>query len=197
MHVSLVTYLKILGIHFFNLDASMPKNAYTVILSIRLPRIIVAMLVGAALSLSGAVYQGIFRNPMISPDILGASQEAGFGAALAILLDFNRFGIVSVFFTYFISKKVSKHTDATLVLILTGMMLGTLFGSFLSLIKYVADPLNKLPTITFWLMESLTTIANNDIPIILFPFVLGAIPLIFLRLKFPRTPKNFMRYSIT
>lgn len=164
----------------------------TVIFNIRLPRIIVAMIVGASLSLSGTAYQGMFRNPMVSPDILGASQGASFGAALGILLGFGvlgiqlasfAFGIAAVFLTYLISKKVSKGIDTTLVLILSGIMVGTLFSSFVSLIKYVADPLNKLPTITFWLMGSLTAISKDEILVVFIPFLVGSIPLVLLRWK--------------
>lgn len=164
----------------------------TVIFNIRLPRIIVAMIVGASLSLSGTAYQGMFRNPMVSPDILGASQGASFGAALGILLGFGvlgiqlasfAFGITAVFLTYLISKKVSKGIDTTLVLILSGIMVGTLFSSFVSLIKYVADPLNKLPTITFWLMGSLTAISKDEILVVFIPFLVGSIPLVLLRWK--------------
>ena len=176
----------------FNVPVDIPEIVDTVIFNIRLPRIIVAMIVGASLSLSGAAYQGMFRNPMVSPDILGASQGASFGAALGILLGFGilgiqfisfAFGIAAVFLTYFISKKVSKGIDTTLVLILSGIMVSTLFSSFVSLIKYVADPLNKLPAITFWLMGSLATISKDEILVVFIPFIVGSIPLILFRWK--------------
>ena len=176
----------------FNVPVDIPEIVDTVIFNIRLPRIIVAMIVGASLSLSGAAYQGMFRNPMVSPDILGASQGASFGAALGILLGFGvlgvqfisfAFGIAAVFLTYFISKKVSKGIDTTLVLILSGIMVGTLFSSFVSLIKYVADPLNKLPAITFWLMGSLATISKDEILVVFIPFLVGSIPLMLFRWK--------------
>lgn len=176
----------------FKITMKIPSTINTVIFKIRLPRIVIAMIVGAALSVSGASYQSMFRNPMVSPDILGASQGAGFGAALAILLDFGvfgvqlmsfTFGLIAVFATYFISQKFSKNSNIDLVLILAGMMIGTLFSSFISLIKYVADPLDKLPAITFWLMGSLTTVSKDDILIVFIPFLVGLIPLILLRWK--------------
>ena len=88
-----------------------------------------------------------------------------------------------MFLTYFISKKVSKGIDTTLVLILSGIMVGTLFSSFVSLIKYVADPLNKLPAITFWLMGSLATISKDEILVVFIPFLVGSIPLMLFRWK--------------
>lgn len=176
----------------FNKSIAIPDVINTVIFNIRLPRIIIAMIVGASLSLSGAAFQGMFRNPMVSPDILGASQGAAFGAALAILLNLGViqiqlfsfvFGLIAVFLTYFISRKVSKNRDMALILILTGMMIGTLFNALVSLSKYVADPLNKLPTITFWLMGSLSSVSSKDIFLVLIPFLIGAIPLLLLRWK--------------
>src|SRR5690606_15358191 len=115
-----------------------------VVFEIRIPRIIAAILVGAALSVSGAAYQGIFKNPLVSPDIIGASSGAGLGAALAIVLSFSAAGIqgmafgfslAAVFATYSIGMKIRRGSDPTLILILTGMLIGTLFSSFISLIK--------------------------------------------------------------
>lgn len=168
------------------------SDAGTVLFSIRLPRIFAAMLIGAALSISGAVYQGMFRNPMVSPDILGASAGAGFGAALAILLSFNSFeiqitsfifGLVGVCMSYFISKITTRGGDSVLVLVLTGMVISTLFQSFISLSKYAADPYSKLPAITFWLMGGLSTITMDDIKMILIPFLIGGVPLFLIRWK--------------
>lgn len=164
----------------------------TVIFQVRLPRILAAILVGGALSMSGASYQGLFRNPMVSGDILGASAGAGFGAVLAMLLSFNTFGIqISAFIfglgavalTYIISTKIGRGNSPVLVLVLTGMIVTALFTSGISLIKYVADPDNKLPEITFWLMGGLSAITMNDLLIVLIPIVIASVPLLLLRWK--------------
>ncbi len=138
----------------------------TVIFQIRLPRILGALLVGGGLAVSGAVYQGMFRNPLVSPDILGVSSGAGFGAALGILLSFNRlniqlmaflFGILAVFLVYLISSRIRE--DKLISLVMTGILISSLFTSLTSLAKYLADSDNKLPTITFWLMGGLSDIS--------------------------------------
>ena len=171
-------------------DIDYPKVIDTVIFQVRIPRIITAMLVGSALSVSGAVYQGMFKNPMVSPDILGTSAGAGFGAALAILLSFSTvgiqamafaFGLLAVTLTYIISTRVGRGGNVMYVFILAGILIGTVFQSFISLSKYVADPYDKLPAITFWLMGSLSTISQRDVMMVIVPFLLGIIPIIAVR----------------
>jgi iron complex transport system permease protein len=124
----------------------------------------------------------------VSPDILGATAGAGFGAALAILFSWSLtmiqvssfiFGLFAVFLTYFISSKMKNNQ--ILVLVLTGVLIGTLFSSFISLIKYIADPFDKLPAITFWLMGSLATVRTADIYIVIIPVLIGILPLYLLR----------------
>lgn len=165
------------------------SNIETVLFTIRLPRIFAAMLVGAGLSMSGAAYQGMFKNPMVSPDILGASAGAGFGAAFGILMEFNNFliqitafifGIFAVCVSYFVSKMISR-SSSVLTLVLTGMVVSTLFQSFISLTKYVGDPYTKLPAITFWLMGGLSSISVSDVKTIFIPITIGVILLILLR----------------
>ncbi|WIV12637.1 iron ABC transporter permease [Proteiniborus sp. MB09-C3] len=167
-----------------------PEVIETVLFQVRIPRIIAAMIVGSALSISGTVYQGMFKNPMVSPDILGTSAGAGFGAALAILLSYNTvgvqisafiFGIIAVFLTYFISIKIGRSSNFMFVLILAGILIGTIFQSFISLSKYMADPYNKLPAITFWLMGSLSSISRRDVFLLIIPFLLGTVPLFLIR----------------
>ncbi len=163
-----------------------------VVLSVRLPRVIAAMLVGGALSMAGAASQGVFRNPMVSPNILGAAAGSGFGAALGILFSFNFlfiqisafiFGLIAVLITFFGSHFLAKKGDITLTMILTGMVVSSLFTAFVSLIKYVADPNSKLPTIVFWLMGSLSSVTALDIYLITIPLAIGFVPLILLRWK--------------
>ncbi|BEP28885.1 FecCD family ABC transporter permease [Helicovermis profundi] len=134
-----------------------------IIYNIRLPRIILAILVGAGLSVSGLVFQNIFKNPIASPDILGVTSGASFGAALGIILPMEFplkiellsfiFGLVAVSITYII-KKMSKNTSL-LYLILSGIIVSAFFTSLLSFIKYIADPYNELPSIVFWTMGGL------------------------------------------
>ncbi|NMC60642.1 MAG: iron ABC transporter permease [Candidatus Methanofastidiosa archaeon] len=149
------------------------SNLETVIFKIRLPRIIACMLVGAGLSISGASLQGLFRNPLVAPDILGVSSGAGFGAALGILLSFSSFqiqlfaflfGILAVSLAYGISK-VYSGTNTMLILILAGIVVSALFQSLISLTKYVADPFEKLPAITFWLMGSFASVSVDELMI--------------------------------
>ena len=174
------------------LQKTWPDTIEIVLFNIRLPRVLAAMIIGAALSLSGATYQGLFKNPMVSPDILGASAGAGFGAAIAILLSFNIietqifafiFGMGAVMLTYIISTIIGRNNNAILVLVLTGMVVSTLFSSFTSMTKYVADPNSKLPAITFWLMGGLSSINSKDVLILTITVFLGAVPLYLIRWK--------------
>jgi iron complex transport system permease protein len=167
-----------------------PDTLDTILFQIRLPRVIAAMLVGAALSIAGASYQGMFRNPMVSPDILGASAGAGFGAAVGILLSFPIwgvqisgfvFGLLAVGLTYLISTLVGRGSNTTLMMVLTGLVVSTMFQSLISLTKYVADPTSKLPAITFWLMGGLSTVTTSDVFLLIVPIVVGTIPLFLLR----------------
>lgn len=175
-----------------NVDYTLPDTADTILFKVRLPRIIAAILIGANLATAGAAYQGMFKNPMVSPDILGASHGAGFGAAVAILLSFGTagiqmssllFGLGAVLLSYTISKIVGHGDNATLTMVLTGMVVSTMFSAFISMTKYVADTDEKLPAITFWLMGSLASITRKDVLILLIPTVLGMIPLLLLRWK--------------
>jgi iron complex transport system permease protein len=163
------------------------ENVSTVIYNVRMPRIGGAIVVGGALAISGASYQGLFRNPMVSPDILGVTSGAGFGAALGILMSFPMagiqgmafiFGLLAVFLSFSISQTMGKNMDKTLMLVLSGMVIATLFGSFISLMKYVADPDSKLPAITYWLMGSLANINAKDLRMVVLMVVAGTIPLL-------------------
>lgn len=159
-----------------------------VVFAIRLPRIAAAALVGAALAVSGTAYQGMFRNPMVSPDILGASTGAGFGAALAILLGAGYFGISLSAFCFgllavaaaWLVSRLSR-SDPTVALILAGMMISSLFSAGTSFIKLVADTQQQLPAITYWLMGSLSGTRMKDVTFALLPMALGAVPLLLLR----------------
>ncbi len=142
----------------------------TIIFQIRLPRLIMDALVGAGLSAAGASYQAIFKNPLVSPDILGVSSGAAFGAALAILLNLNVYyiqllafisGIFSVILTITLSKK--GKSIPVLGLVISGIVIGAFFFSLIGIIKYLADTQNQLPQIVFWMMGSFSSVGWNDL----------------------------------
>jgi len=160
----------------------------TIVWQIRLPRILAALLVGASLSMAGTAFQGIFKNPLVSSDLLGVSNGAGFGAALAILFSGSGiviqifafiFGIISVSITYLISK--AYKAGGILILILSGVAISAFFNSLISAIKFVADPEDKLPEIVYWLMGSLASITMDEIIMIIIPLFIGFIILYLLR----------------
>jgi iron complex transport system permease protein len=162
--------------------------AETAVLRLRLPRAIAAALIGAALSAAGAAYQGMFRNPMVSPDVLGASAGAGFGAALAIFCYWGYFGVclasfagglTAVLLAYGVSR--FSRGNATLGMVLAGMMIGSLFSSATSYIKLIADTDSVLPAITYWLMGSLSDIRWRDVRFAGALIAVGLIPLLLLR----------------
>jgi iron complex transport system permease protein len=169
----------------------LPEGADTAVaaafIEVRFPRVLAAALIGAALSVAGASYQGVFQNPMVSQDILGASQGAAFGASLGFLLVLGAFwitslsfifGIIAVLLTFLIGR--ASRVSTILGLILAGMVVSGLFVSGTSFIKLVADTQEILPAITYWLMGSLTSIRSADIGFILL-LVPAAIPIILLR----------------
>lgn len=154
--------------HYFNVSALNPKMD-TVLFNIRLPRILAVVVVGAALSCSGAAYQGMFRNPLVSPDLLGASAGASLGASIAIIMDWSVTmiqigaflgGILAVFCVMLLEKSIKY--DQLLGLVLSGIMVGTLCQAGVSLMKFMADANNKLPELTFWLMGGFAHITKKD-----------------------------------
>ena len=136
-------------------------NAETVIFNIRIPRILVSLIVGSGLAAAGASFQALFSNPLATPDTLGCANGASFGAALGILLGLNAlgiqisaliFGILAVVLVFVFTRY--RHANQIMMIILGGMVVSSLFSALVSLIKYVADPNDVLPVITFWLMGS-------------------------------------------
>ncbi len=189
--VSPLDVIKVLVSQVIPIDHTWASTIDTVVMEIRLPRILAAVLIGASLALAGTSFQGLFRNPLVSPDILGVSAGAGFGAALAILLSGNWiaieisafcFALVSVGISYFVSRVV--RGNPTLSLILAGMAIASLFSAFLSLLKYAADPINQLPAITYWLMGSLASINTNDLLFAAIPMLIGIVTLVLIRWRF-------------
>lgn len=184
--------LQILLSKFFDVTKTWNDRQETIVMAVRLPRIIAALMVGASLSVSGATYQGLFRNPMVSPDILGASAGASVGACLMMLLNKNGaviqiaafiFGLLAVMLTYSLSKAIAKKADMVLMLVLCGLIVSTLFQAFVSIIKYLADTDSQLPEITYWLMGSIAKATYKDLMFFTIPFLLGIIPIFIIRWK--------------
>ncbi len=165
------------------------SNDWLVFFHIRLPRIILVMFVGSVLSITGATYQSVFRNPLASPSILGVSAGSAFGVALAILINeeslFDTYllsfllGLVAVLFTFFIS--VWSKVKGVTVLVLAGMAVTSFFNACVSLVQYLADPYEKLPNIVFWLMGSFNRAGWREVYISLFTMLPGIIILLILR----------------
>jgi iron complex transport system permease protein len=161
----------------------------TVLFAIRLPRVAAALTVGAALAAAGAAYQGMFRNPLVSPDILGVSSGAGLGAVLGIFLSLPVLaiqglaflgGLAAVGIVAMLAAAV-RNRDTVLILVLAGVVVGALAGAATSLLKVLADPYDQLPAITFWLLGSLAAMKAEDI-LAAAPLVAVAIlPLALLR----------------
>ena len=156
--------------------------------NVRLPRIAAAALIGAGLSAAGCAYQGMFRNPMVSPDLLGASTGAGFGAALGILIGAGyalttglsfAFGLIAVALAYFIGRK--SHIRSNLAMVLAGVMVGSLFSSGTAFLKLIADTQEQLPAITYWLMGSLSAVRLREVHFAIVPILLGLLPLLLFR----------------
>ena len=178
----------ILASKFVNIDPFWMPVQESLLMQHRLPRILLACLVGCSLSAAGASYQGVFQNPMAAPDILGASSGAAFGAALAILLGLGQSMIVVLAFacslatvTVVIFTASRAKGKRVLGLILSGIMIGSLVSSGTSFIKLVADPEDQLPAITYWLMGSLNGTLPKDLLMAFIPMAVGLIPLMLLR----------------
>ena len=162
----------------------------SVLLKLRLPRIIAAIIVGASLAISGASYQALFANPVASSDTLGVTAGAAFGAILGILLNYSTvvvkllsFGVgcFAVLLVFSVASKLSKGRNLTVFLILIGMVASSMFQAMLSVLKFVADPVDQLPKITYWLMGSFSNVKLRDIPFCILFFVIGSLPLLLMR----------------
>ena len=162
----------------------------TVIFNIRLPRVLLAVIIGAGLSLAGGTFQTVFTNPMASPEILGASSGACFGAALALLMGASRlgvqlmafaFGLFTVGIVYFVGNMNQNRT--AMYLILVGIIISSLFNAGTSFIKLVADPNDQLPKITYWTMGSLSNADLREVFITFIPTLIAGIILFLMRWK--------------
>lgn len=180
--------LRILFSRLLPIDRTWTDNMEAAVLNVRMPRILLACMVGGCLATAGTAYQSVFRNPMAAPDILGASSGACFGAALAILLGFPGsfvtgsafvFSLLSVVLVFFIVRRT--HGSRVMNILLSGVMVGSLFSACTSYVKLVADPANQLPAITYWLMGSLSGTRLKDVGFAAIPMVVGLVPLFLLR----------------
>ncbi len=171
----------------FGRDAVGPQN-YSVVINIRLPRILLALLCGSGLAVSGAAFQAIFANPLATPDTLGVAAGASFGAVLALLFWDNLIwiqamalgaGLCAVSLTYWISRR--REGTSVLMMVLSGVIVSSMFQAFVSLVKYLADPEDKLPAITYWLLGSLSGSSFGSL-LIGAPFiVVGLVALVAMR----------------
>lgn len=170
------------------LEQTWTDNMAIAVLNVRLPRILLACLVGCGLSAAGTGYQTVFQNPMAAPDILGASSGACFGAALAILTGqgavmITVFAFLASLLSVALVYLVGNHTRGNRVvnLLLAGIMVGSLFSACTSYIKLVADPTNQLPQITYWLMGSLSGTRMGTVRFAAVCMAVGLVPLLLLR----------------
>lgn len=182
-----LTVLDVLTHRLFGTSADTTLS--TVLFNIRLPRVVAAGFVGAALAAAGAAYQSLFRNPLVSPDILGVSTGAGLGAVIGILLGLpvviiQLFGFAGGLATVMIVVTLARTLRGSgdvLVLVLAGIVVGALAGAAISLVKVLADPYDQLPAITFWLLGSLAGVKANDVAATVPVVLIGLAPLILLR----------------
>ena len=183
-----LTLVKLLLSRIVEIPQTWADGAESSVFQIRLPRVTAAALIGAALSAAGAAYQGLFRNPMVSPDILGASSGAGFGAAMAIWCGVGYFtislgafctGLIAVLLAYALGR--ASKINTALSMVLSGMMVSSLFTAATSFLKLIADTDEVLPAITYWLMGSLSSIRPRTIPFLAVPVLAGLLVLLCLR----------------
>jgi len=187
--VTAETMVRIMAKPFGGSVAGVTAVDRTVVLTVRLPRVLTAMLVGAALATSGAALQGIFRNPLVSPGILGVASGAGLGAALCILILGRNtvlvqgsafvFGILAMVLAVAISGRAHKRT--TLMLVLSGVIVSALAEALISLVKFAADPEDTLPAVVFWLMGSLSGVTTRTLGHVVIPIGTGVAVLILMR----------------
>jgi iron complex transport system permease protein len=187
--VSLADLAEVVRAHLSGRPAAVAPAVENVILLVRGPRVLAAVLIGAALAVAGTAFQGLFRNPLVSPDILGASSGAALGAVIGIFFSLGVVaiegfafagGIAAVAAVYAIGSLL-RARDPVLVLVLTGVVIGALLGAGVGLVKYLADPYNQLPAMTFWLLGSLASTTASDLVPLAGPVLVGSAVLVALR----------------
>ncbi|MDD3775545.1 MAG: iron ABC transporter permease [Sulfurovaceae bacterium] len=187
-----IDFVTLMGYIDFKLFGGSVNDTYAlldnIILQIRLPRILLAILIGASLASSGAAFQAMFVNPLVSPGILGVLAGAAFGAALGMLISEQWyivqilafiFGFIAVGLAVLIGSMVT-NSRSTIMLVLGGVISGSLFTALLSVVKYVADPYSTLPAIVYWLMGSLTMADLHGVLLVSIPMLLGIFGMIMM-----------------
>lgn len=187
--LSTAEVINVLGYKIGLLELNIPLTHINVVWDVRLPRAILGAMVGASLAVSGAAFQGMFRNPLVSSGILGVSSGAGFGASLAIILFQGQFfyiylfafgfAILAVVLSYLIGY--TYKATPTIMLVLGGVVVSAIFSSLVSLLKYIADPYEQLPSIVFWLMGSLASARFLDVLVSSVPMSVGVLGLVAMR----------------
>lgn len=181
--------LRAAGWQLFGLGDPSPPAVQAALWQIRLPRVLAAVLIGAVLSAAGAAYQTMFRNPLVSPDILGVSAGAGLGASLALFLGLPMLlvqglafagGLGAVGTVCLVAALVRRH-EPVLVLVLAGVAISALLGAGISLLKLLADPYTQLPSITFWLLGGLNGVVADDLRTTAPLLLIGLLPMLLLR----------------
>ncbi|WP_414538815.1 FecCD family ABC transporter permease [Stenotrophomonas forensis] len=181
--------LQAIGWQLFGMGDPPAPAVQAALWHIRLPRVLAAVLIGAVLSAAGAAYQAMFRNPLVSPDILGVSAGAGLGASLGLFLGLPMLlvqgiafagGLGAVGLVCLVAALVRRH-DPVLVLVLAGVAVSALLGAGISLLKLLADPYTQLPSITFWLLGGLNTVVIDDLEVTAPLLLIGLLPLVLLR----------------
>ena len=176
------------------LGADLGAQKEAVLWSMRLPRILLAALAGAGLSAAGCVFQSMFANPLATPDTLGVASGASFGAALALLVGLPLPGVQTVSFLFGILAVLLtaaagwKRDTGRATIILSGIMIGSLFSSLVSLVKFVADTESQLPAITYWLMGSLDSAGYDALAMGAPVILLGLLLLLLLRWRLNLLP---------
>ncbi len=167
-------------------------NVNVVVRRVRLPRVLFSCIAGAGLAVAGAGYQALFANPLASPDTLGTANGASFGAALAILLGLHAFGVqmmamlmgvLSILLVFMIARPKRNYTSSLMMVILSGIVISSLFSALVTGVKYVADPNDVLPVITFWLMGSFSSITLKSLTVAVPCVLTGTVLLYLLRFR--------------
>ncbi|MFE7622902.1 FecCD family ABC transporter permease [Streptomyces sp. NPDC057509] len=180
--------VRLLAGQFLPLDRTWTGNEETVVLDVRLPRVLLSLLVGGGLALAGAALQGVFRNPLVSPDVIGVASGASFGGVLAMLLGIGSLGVVSGAFGFGMVALVIVMAigrlgsgNPILMIILGGTVTAAFFTALVSFCKYIADPESELPSIVFWLLGSLATATYAKVVTAAIPVLLGTAVVLALR----------------
>ncbi|MGH3505278.1 MAG: FecCD family ABC transporter permease [Nocardioidaceae bacterium] len=180
--------VQILGSHVLPIHTAASDTEQSVVILVRLPRILLAILVGGGLAIAGAALQATFRNPLVSPQVIGVSSGASFGGALALLLGLGSVFLVGGAFIFGLTALVllflltlGREGTPMLMVVLGGVVVGSFFSALVSLVTYIADPYSSLPAIVFWLLGSVATATYAKVGVAAIPILAGTIVLLLLR----------------